>query len=59
MIRHGRAFFAPLPVAALAVPMIQPSFRAALMTLIGAPLLLSPRPFAAGPAAVAMPTVAM
>ena len=59
MIRHGGALFASLPVVALAVAMIQPSFRAALMTLIGPPPLLSPRPFAAGLAAIAMPTVAV
>lgn len=59
MIRHVGAFLAPLPVVALAVAMIQPSFRAALMTLIGPPPLLSPRPFAAGLAAIAMSTVAV
>lgn len=59
MIRHGGALFTPLPVVALAVAMIQPSFRAALMTLIGPPPLLSSRPFAAGLAAIAMPTVAV
>jgi hypothetical protein len=48
MIRHGGALFAPLPIVALAVAMIQPSFRAALMTLIDPPPLLSPRPFTAG-----------
>lgn len=59
MIRHVGTLFASLPVAALAVAMIQPSFRAALMTLIGPPPLLSSRPCAAGLAAIAMPTVAV
>ena len=59
MIRHGGAFFAPLPVVALAVAMIESPFRAALMTLIGPPPLLSPRPFAAGVAAITMSTVAV
>lgn len=59
MIRHAGASVALLPVVALTVAMIQPSFRAALMTLIGPPPLLSPRPFAAGSAAIAMPTVAV
>lgn len=57
MIRHGGALFAPLPVVALAVAMIEPPFRAALM--IGPPPLLSPRPFAAGLAAITMSTVAV
>lgn len=59
MIRHLGALLASLPVVALAVAMIQPSFRAALMTLIGAPPLLSSRPCAAGLAAIAMSTVAV
>jgi hypothetical protein len=36
---------------------IQAAFRAALMTLVGAPLLLTPRPGAAFVAAIAMPSV--
>src|ERR1035438_8417642 len=56
-LRHGSALFAPLPVITLAVAMIQPPFRAALMTLIGPPPLLLPRPLAAGLAAIAMSTV--
>jgi len=59
MIRHLGALFAPLPVVALAVTMIQPSFRAALMTLIGPPSLLSPRAFAAALAAIATAPVAV
>ena len=59
MIRHRRTLFAPLPVVALSVAMIEPPFWAALMTLIGPPPLLSPRPLAAGLAAIAMSTVAM
>lgn len=59
MIRHRGALFAPLPVVALAVAMIEPPFRAALMTLIGPPPLLSPRPFATGLAAITMSTVAV
>jgi hypothetical protein len=43
MIRHVGALFAPLPVVALAVAMIQPSFRAALMTLIGPPTVFVPK----------------
>ena len=60
MIRHARAFSAlPLPVLALAVAMIQLPFRAALMTLIGAPSLLASRSAAAYIAAIAVPTVAV
>lgn len=60
MIRHARAFPAlPLPVLALAVAMIEPPFRAALMTLIGAPPLLASRPSAAYITAIAVPTVAV
>ena len=59
MIRHARAFFASLPVVALPVPMIQPPFRAALMTLIGAPPLLASRAPTARLAAVTMSTVAV
>jgi hypothetical protein len=39
--------------------MIQPPFRAALMTLIGAPSLLASRSSAAYIAAIAVPTVAV
>lgn len=54
-----RALFAALPVLALPVAMIEPPFRAALMTLVGPPPL-----FALGVAttlwtAIAMPPVAM
>lgn len=59
MIRHRGALLASLPVVALAVAMVQPSFRAALMPLIGPPPLLSSRPCAAGLAAIAMATVAV
>ncbi len=59
MIRHRRALFASSPVVALPVAMIQPPFRAALMTLIGPPSLLTSRPFTARFAAIAMSTVAV
>ena len=59
MIRHTRALFASLPVVALPVTMIQPPFRAALMTLIGPPSLLASGVFAASGAAIAMSPVAM
>ncbi len=59
MIRHARAFFASLPVVALPISMIQPPFRAALMTLIGSPPLLASGAFAASSAAIAMSTVAV
>jgi hypothetical protein len=57
--RHRGAFFAPLPVVALAVAMIQSPFRAALMTLIGPPPLLSSRLATAHCAAIAMSSVAV
>jgi len=44
----------PLPVS-----MIEPSFRASLVTLIGAPSLLSPGYLATPAAAVSMSPVAM
>ena len=60
MLCHRRALVAlTLPVLALAVAMIEPPFRAALMTLVGAPLLLSSRPSTARWAAIAMSTVAV
>jgi hypothetical protein len=59
MIRHARALFASLPVVALPVAMIQPPFRAALMTLIGPPPLLAPCAFTASGAAIAMSPVAV
>ena len=60
MLCHRRALVAlTVPVLALAVAMIEPPFRAALMTLVGAPLLLSPRPATAPCTAIAMSTVAV
>lgn len=57
MIRHARAFVASLPIVALPVAMIQPPFRAALMTLIGPPPLLASGVFTASRAAIAMSPV--
>jgi len=60
MIRHAAAFVAlPLTVLPLPVAMIEPTFRAALMTLVGASPLLSSSSPTARWAAIAMPTVAV
>ena len=59
MIRHARALLASLPVVALPVAMIQPPFRAALMTLIGPPTLLPSGAFTASRAAIAISPVAV
>lgn len=59
MIRHARAFRAPLPVVALAVAMIEPPFRTSLMPLIGPPPLLASSPPATRLAAIPVSPVAV
>lgn len=56
LIRHAGA--AP-PVFALPVPVIEPSFRASLMTAVGAPPLPAPSLSPAHLAAIALPAVAV
>jgi hypothetical protein len=56
MIRHAGSL---APVLALTVAVIEPTFRALLVAPVGAPPLLSAGLFAAGGAAIAMPTVAV
>jgi hypothetical protein len=59
MIRHAHRFAVLLPVLALTVAMIEPPFRAALMTLVGAPALLASCTPTARLAAITMSPVAM
>jgi hypothetical protein len=58
LIRHER--WPPVtatPVFALAVAMVEPSFGTLLVPFVGAATLVSPRPFAAVPAAIAVPAI--
>src|SRR5579871_2154276 len=57
LIRHARWF--PVAVLPLPVAMVEPSFRAALVTAVGSPPLLEPRRSATFSAAIAMSAIAV